>query len=53
MYRCPDCYSGSTGAAGQIAGSKKELMVTDAEQLLAGTGWLPSLLRVPANSCSA
>jgi hypothetical protein len=48
MYRCPDCYSGSTRAAGQIAGSKKELMVTDAEQLLAGIGWLPSLLRVPA-----
>ena len=33
-------------AAGQIAGSKKEVMVTDAEQLLAGTGWLPSILRV-------
>ena len=33
-------------AAGQIAGSKKEVMVADAEQLLAGTGWLPSILRV-------
>ena len=27
-------------AAGQIAGSKKEVMVADAEQLLTGTGWL-------------
>jgi ParB family chromosome partitioning protein len=33
-------------AAGQITGSKKEVMVADAEQLLAGTGWLPSILRV-------
>ena len=33
-------------AAGQIAGCKKEVMVADAEQLLAGTGWLPSILRV-------
>ena len=33
-------------AAGQIAGSKKEVMVADAEQLLAGTGWLPSILRL-------
>lgn len=33
-------------AAGQIAGSKKDVMVADAEQLLAGTGWLPSILRV-------
>jgi ParB family chromosome partitioning protein len=35
-----------TRAAGQIAGSKKEVMVADAEQLLVGTGWLPSILRV-------
>jgi ParB family chromosome partitioning protein len=35
-----------TRAAGQIAASKKEVMVADAEQLLAGTGWLPSILRV-------
>jgi ParB family chromosome partitioning protein len=35
-----------TRAAGQIAGSKKEVMVADAEQLLFGTGWLPSILRV-------
>ena len=33
-------------AAGQITGSKKEVMVADAEQLLAGTGWLPSILRI-------
>jgi ParB family chromosome partitioning protein len=33
-------------AVGQITGSKKEVMVADAEQLLAGTGWLPSILRV-------
>ena len=32
-------------AAGQIAGSKKEVMVADAEQLLAETGWLPAILR--------
>ena len=35
-----------TRAAGRIAGSKKEVMVADAEQLLVGTGWLPSILRV-------
>ena len=29
-------------------GAKKEVMVADAEQLLAGTGWLPAVLRVPA-----
>lgn len=33
-------------AAGQIVGNKKEVMVADAEQLLAGSGWLPSILRV-------
>jgi ParB family chromosome partitioning protein len=33
-------------AAGQIVGSKKEVMVADVEQLLAETGWLPSILRV-------
>ncbi len=33
-------------AAGQIVGSKKEVMVADAEQLLAGASWLPSILRV-------
>lgn len=37
-----------TSAAEQIAGRKKEVMVADAEQLLAGTGWLPAVLRVPA-----
>ena len=35
-----------TRAAEQIAGSKKEVMVADAEQLLVGTGWLLSILRV-------
>ena len=38
-------------AAGQIVGSKKEVMVADAEQLLAGTGWLPSTLRVSEATC--
>ena len=33
-------------AAQQIVGGKKEVMVADADQLLAGTGWLPSILRV-------
>ena len=32
--------------ANRIARSKKEVMVADAEQVLAGTGWLPSILRV-------
>ncbi len=35
------------GVANRIAGSKKEIMVADAEQMLAGTGWLPAVLRVP------
>ena len=35
-----------TRAAEQIVGSKKAVMVADAEQLLAETGWLPSILRV-------
>lgn len=35
------------GVANRIAGSKKEVMVADAEQVLAGTGWLPMVLRVP------
>ena len=39
-----------TWAAGQTVGSKKEVMVADAEQSLAGTGWLPSILRVPEAS---
>ena len=39
-------------AVGQIAGSKKEVMVADAEQLLAGTGWLPSILRVSEATAS-
>ncbi len=38
------------GPAGRMAGSKKEMMVADATQLLHGTGWLPALLRVPAGS---
>ena len=32
-------------AAGRIAGLKKPDMVAAAEPLLAGTGWLPALLR--------
>ena len=40
------CEGAGTRAAGQIAGSKKEIMVADAEQLLAVTGWLPFILRV-------
>jgi len=35
------------GVANRIAGSKKEVMVADAEQVLAGTGWLPAALHVP------
>ncbi len=35
------------GVANRIARSKKEVMVVDAEQVLAGTGWLPAVLRVP------
>ena len=35
----------SDEAAGRIAGLKKPDMAQAAEQLLAGTGWLPSLLR--------
>ena len=35
------------GVAGRIAGSKKEVMVADAAQLLDGKGWLPAVLRVP------
>ncbi|MFG1193138.1 chromosome partitioning protein ParB, partial [Xanthobacter flavus] len=32
-------------AAERIAGMKKQAMAITAEQLLAGTGWLPALLR--------
>lgn len=35
----------SDAAAGRIAGLKKTDMADAAEQLLAGTGWLPSVLR--------
>jgi len=35
-------------AAGRIAGLKKPDMVAAAEELLAGTGWLPEVLRTPA-----
>ena len=34
-------------AAGRIAGTKKEVMAADAERLLDGKGWLPTMLRVP------
>ena len=37
-------------AARRIAGAKKEVMVADAEQLLAGTGWLPAMLHVPGTT---
>jgi hypothetical protein len=42
-----------TRAAGQIADSKKDVTVADAEQLLAGTGWLPSILLVSEASYPA
>ena len=35
------------GVANRIAGSKKDIMVADAAQVLHGTGWLPMVLRVP------
>jgi ParB family chromosome partitioning protein len=38
----------SDGAAEQIEDMKKQAMAEAAEQLLAGTGWLPALLRTPA-----
>ena len=34
-------------AADRIAGLKKPEMVAAAEELLAGTGWLPEVLRTP------
>ena len=34
-------------AAARIAGAKKEAMAEEAETLLAGTGWLPTVLHVP------
>jgi ParB family chromosome partitioning protein len=37
----------SDEAADRIAGMKKQPMAEAAEQLLAGTGWLPSLMRTP------
>ena len=40
------------GPPGQIVGRKKEVMVADAEQLMAGTSWLPSILRVSEASYS-
>ncbi|MGK9171543.1 hypothetical protein KXR53_34995 [Inquilinus limosus] len=38
----------SEEAAERIAGMKKHEMAQAAEQLLAGTGWLPAQLRTPA-----
>ncbi len=38
------------GVANRIAGSKKEVMVADAEQVLAETGWLPAVLHVPGTT---
>ena len=40
------CEGAGARAAAQDAGTKKEVMVADAEQLVAGTGWLPSILRI-------
>lgn len=37
----------SDEAADRIAGMKKQPMAEAAEQLLAGTGWLPTLMRTP------
>ena len=34
-------------AAARLAGTKKEVMAADAAVLLAGTGWLPTVLHVP------
>ena len=34
-------------AAARMAAMKKQAMADAAEQLLAGTGWLPALLRTP------
>lgn len=38
----------SDEAADRMAGMKKQAMAEAAEQLLAGTGWLPGLMRTPA-----
>lgn len=40
-------------AADRIAGLKKPEMVAAAEELLAGTGWLPEVLRTPALAADA
>ena len=37
----------SEEAAHRMTGMKKQAMAEGAEQLLAGTGWLPTLLRTP------
>ena len=39
----------SASAAHRIAGMKKEPMVANAAELLAGTGWLPTKLRTPGD----
>ena len=43
----------SDGAAERLSGMKKQPMAEAAEQLLAGTGWLPSLLRTAEPAWSA
>jgi ParB family chromosome partitioning protein len=43
----------SDEAAHRMAGMKKQAMAEAAEQLLAGTGWLPALLRTPQAGPSA
>jgi ParB family transcriptional regulator, chromosome partitioning protein len=40
----------SDEAADRIASMKKQAMAEAAEQLLAGTGWLPSLMRTPESA---
>lgn len=42
-----------TEAANRLAEMKKQAMAEAAEQLLAGTRWLPPLLRTVAPSCAA
>lgn len=43
----------SDEAADRIAGLKKQAMAEAAEQLLAGTGWLPALMRTPESALLA
>ena len=40
-------------AAGRIEGMKKQAMAQEAERLVAGTGWLPTVLRGPEQPAQA